>query len=155
MGSWCISVFNKLCSGKHAPDILPRLKPVGFCLSSLCFLMCRHRRAFRRAILSSFGVPIIHRVAPLGVSVLPSNASLSALDRDTLQSHSNLDEEWKCSQPDAEVLSEQSSIQDLRARLSTRGVSCLQCFWGGFLDNVCVERIHPTTKVMGFLRHVS
>jgi hypothetical protein len=47
-----------ILAGLDASDILPRLKPVGFCFSSGSVLTRRHRSGFRRTILSSFGVAL-------------------------------------------------------------------------------------------------
>ncbi len=96
------SAHAKLLSRYYSPtcprditDILPPLKGVGFCFSSVSVLISHDWSGFRRTILSSFSVPIIHRVAPLGVSVRPSTTSLSAADRDTSLPVFALDEKAK------------------------------------------------------------
>ena len=79
--------------------------------------------------LPSFGVSPVLRVAPLGVSVLPLHASLSACNRDMPSTHSSAQTaERRHSQPHAEVPTDQSLQRDFYARLSrvfTGGVSCL------------------------------
>lgn len=129
-------------------DILPPLKHVGFCFSSGSVLKSRDiQSGFCRTRWRSFGVAFRLSVAPLGVSVLPLHASLSACNRDTLSFASvclkmcnALNLVSKAFQ--AVVLLH--AIAGLDCRAISMTLDCLQ--------HLIYAAIHPTSKDRGLSR---
>ncbi len=99
----------------------------------LCFSLHRSGR-FCGNPLTSFGVSPVQRVAPLGVSVLPLHASLSTCNRDTpLVLPFFRIVRRRRSQPQGEVLSEQSASENFCATTYFTRKQCLctkSCFKG-------------------------